>query len=93
MSDYIVRVQLLGGIDADTYPNLHHLMSNRGFTMQTVDSNGTCVMLPHATYIGVSRAAAGALSSALRDSIEAKLGRKAKVLAIKYQEVNLANPR
>ena len=92
MSDYIIRVQLIGNPDTDTYANLHALMFNRGFSMQTTDKNGSSVTLPHATYVGVSRAAAGSLSALLRDCIQTKVGMKAKVLAIRYQEANLANP-
>ena len=92
MSDYIIRVQLIGTPDVDSYANLHALMSNRGFTMQTTDKNGSSMTLPHATYIGVSRAAAGSLSALLRDSIQTRVGMKAKVLAIRYEEANLANP-
>lgn len=92
MSDYIVRVQLIGNPDVETYASLHTLMSNRGFSMQTTDKNGSSLTLPHATYIGVSRAAAGALSISLRDSIQTRVWMKAKVLAIKYAEANLANP-
>ena len=92
MSDYIVRVQLIGNPDVETYASLHSLMANRGFSMQTTDKNGSSFTLPHATYIGVSRAAAGALSISLRDSIQTRVWMKAKVLAIKYAEANLANP-
>ena len=92
MSDYIVRVQLIGNPDIETYASLHALMSNRGFSMQTIDRNGSSMTLPHATYIGVSRAAAGTLSASLRDSIENRVCMKAKVLAIRYSEANLANP-
>ena len=92
MSDYIVRVQLIGNPDVEIYADLHAMMSHRGFSMQTTDKNGGSMTLPHATYIGVSRAAAGALSISLRDSIQARFGIKAKVLAIKYAEANLALP-
>ena len=92
MSDYIVRVQLVGNADLDTYASLHACMAARGFSMQTTDSNGSKMTLPHATYVGVSRATAGSLSTSLRDMIEKKVGSKAKVLAIRYEEANMANP-
>ncbi len=54
MTNFTVRVELLGYPDAQTYLRLEAAMKTIGFTDEILEPNGSVYELPPAEYIGVN---------------------------------------
>lgn len=93
MAYFLVRVQLDGQPDTETYTNLHSLMSRLGFNrfVDLIDSKGKSVKFqtPHATYYGIANISSAQLRDKVKTDIQASLWSDIEILVVQTIEISV----
>jgi hypothetical protein len=89
MADFAIRVELRGDPSAETYEELHALMSAKGFertvTGFDLKGNAGAFDLPHALYYGSSTDSCSAVAESVAKDVRAQIQKNIIVFAVQAE--------